>query len=59
MPNAAVARFAERRSAPDGTLLQRLEALEEGMELLLRAQELSWREEERRAARCCGGCTIC
>eukprot|EP00879_Flechtneria_rotunda_P010462 GHRR01010938.1.p1 GENE.GHRR01010938.1~~GHRR01010938.1.p1 ORF type:complete len:354 (+),score=106.05 GHRR01010938.1:979-2040(+) len=43
-----------------GGVLQRLKVLEEGMEMLLRAQELSWQaEEQRRRDRCCGGCTIC
>ena len=49
-------------AAPDGSLLQRVDALEAALELLLRAQDLSWQEEEARRARrargCCGGCTI-
>jgi hypothetical protein len=60
MPSGAVARAAERRlaaSAPEGSLLRRVDLLEDGLELLLRAQDLSWQEEERRRARdgCCGG----
>lgn len=59
MPANAITRLDEH-AAPEGSLLQRLETLEEGMELLLRAQELSWQEEEqRKAERCCGGCVIC
>jgi hypothetical protein len=43
-----------------GGVLQRLELLEEGMELLMRAQDLCWQaEEQRRRDRCCGGCVIC
>jgi hypothetical protein len=62
MPEGAYARVAEARlRAPDGSLLQRIDVLEEALELLLRAQDLAWQEEERRRARrgCCGGCTIC
>lgn len=48
------------RAAGGQGLVQRLELLEEGMELLLRAQELSWQaEDQRRRDRCCGGCVIC
>ncbi len=63
MPANAYTRVAGRlqpRAAAGGGVLQRLELLEEGMELLLRAQELSWQaEEQRRRDRCCGGCVIC
>jgi hypothetical protein len=61
MPNAAIEAAAERRlAAPEGSLLRRVDVLEDGLELLLRAQELSWQEEERRAGqavkcRTCGG----
>jgi hypothetical protein len=42
-----------------GSLVQRVEVLEQGMELLLRAQDLSWQQEEQKRRRaCCGGCTI-
>ena len=63
MPAGAFTRL-QARLPPVGAaagqgLLQRIELLEEGMELLLRAQELSWQaEEQRRRDRCCGGCTI-
>lgn len=62
MPAGAYQRVqAARLAAPEGSLLQRVDALEEALELLLRAQDLAWQEEERRRARdsCCGGCTIC
>jgi hypothetical protein len=43
--------------APDGTLLHRLEVLEQGMDVLLRAQELAWHESskqsKRKARACC------
>lgn len=43
-----------------GGVLQRLEVLEEGMEFLLRAQELSWQaEQQKKRNRCCSGCIIC
>jgi hypothetical protein len=63
MPAGAYARVAQARlAAPDGSLLQRVDVLEEALELLLRAQDLAWQdEEERRRARdsCCGGgCVI-
>jgi hypothetical protein len=63
MPEGAYTRVAEARlRAPDGSLMQRVDVLEEALELLLRAQDLAWQEEEERRrvrAGCCGGCTIC
>jgi hypothetical protein len=60
MPANAYSHFSNPQGLSEGTLLQRVETLEEGMELLLRAQELSWQEEEqRRRDSCCGGCVIC
>lgn len=48
------------RVGAGGSVLQRLELLEEGMELLLRAQELTWQaEEQRKRDRCCSACVIC
>lgn len=48
------------RVAAGGNVLQRLELLEEGMELLLRAQELTWQaEEQHKRDRCCSACVIC
>lgn len=48
------------RVGAGGSVLQRLELLEEGMELLLRAQELTWQaKEQRKRSRCCSGCVIC
>lgn len=44
-------------NAPDGTLLYRLENLEMGMDVLLRAQELQWQESakggKKKARSCC------
>jgi len=53
----------ERRlAAPEGSLLQRVDILEDGLELLLRAQDLSWQQAEREQARgracACGGCVV-
>ncbi len=60
MPAAAMSPAPIERNAPEGTLLQRLEVLEEGLDLLLRAQELQWqKEEERRGRSRCCGCIIC
>lgn len=66
MPATAYSRLVGRLGpraglGSGGSVLQRLELLEEGMELLLRAQELAWQQAEdgRRRARCCGGCVIC
>jgi hypothetical protein len=63
MPANATARLQGRLAPPrtsGGGVLQRLEVLEEGMELLLRAQELNWQaEEQTRRDRCCSGCVIC
>eukprot|EP00878_Enallax_costatus_P021465 GHUV01022722.1.p1 GENE.GHUV01022722.1~~GHUV01022722.1.p1 ORF type:complete len:454 (+),score=138.54 GHUV01022722.1:1181-2542(+) len=63
MPANAYTRLQGRlgpRLGAGGTVLQRLELLEEGMELLLRAQELTWQaEEQRKRNRCCSGCVIC
>lgn len=62
MPGGAYQRVAAARlAAPGGSLLQRVDVLEEALDLLLRAQDLQWQEEERGrgAAGCCGGCTIC
>jgi hypothetical protein len=61
MPAGAYARVSQARlSAVEGSLLHRVDVLEEALELLLRAQDLAWQEEERRRVRsgCCGGCTI-
>lgn len=63
MPASAFSRLRGRLGpglGAGGSVLQRMELLEEGLELLLRAQELSWQSEQpRRRDRCCGGCTIC
>ncbi|WIA29355.1 hypothetical protein OEZ86_011860 [Tetradesmus obliquus] len=63
MPANATARLQGRLAPPrtsGGGVLQRLEVLEEGMELLLRAQELSWQADEaKKRDRCCRGCVIC
>lgn len=63
MPASAFSRLRGRLGAglgAGGSVLQRMELLEEGLELLLRAQELSWQSDQpRRRDRCCGGCTIC
>jgi hypothetical protein len=48
-------------NAPDGTLLYRLENLEMGMDVLLRAQELQWQEsakEGKKKARSCCCCVM-
>jgi hypothetical protein len=49
------------RACVCGGALQRIETLEEGLELLLKAQDLQWREESsgRAKDRCCSGCVIC
>lgn len=63
MPANAYTRLQGRlqpRVGAGGSVLQRLELLEEGMELLLRAQELTWQaEEQRKRDRCCSACVIC
>jgi hypothetical protein len=63
MPASAFSRLQGRLGpgvGAGGSVLQRMELLEEGLELLLRAQELSWQSDQpRRRDRCCGGCTIC
>lgn len=63
MPASAFSRLRGRLGpglGAGGSVLQRMELLEEGLELLLRAQELSWQSDQpRRRDRCCGGCTIC
>lgn len=64
MPASAFIRLRGRLSSgvgAGGSVMQRMELLEEGLELLLRAQELSWESEQqqKRRDRCCGGCTIC
>lgn len=64
MPASAFSRLRGRMAASGpgsgGSVVQRLELLEEGLELLLRAQELSWQvEQQRKRDRCCGGCVIC
>lgn len=41
---------AARSTALEGTLAYRVELLEEGLDLLLRAQELSWQEKKAAAA---------
>lgn len=63
MPASAYSRLRARLGTSvgaGGSVMQRMELLEEGLELLLRAQELSWQSEpQRRRDRCCSGCTIC
>lgn len=63
MPASAYSRLRGRLGSgvgAGGSVMQRMELLEEGLELLLRAQELSWQSEpQRRRDRCCSGCTIC
>ena len=61
IPADVAVRSGSHGGAPHGTLLQRVETLEEGMEILLKAQELSWNEEaeQRAAAGCCACCRIC
>jgi hypothetical protein len=63
MPASAYSRLRGRLGSgvgAGGSVMQRMELLEEGLELLLRAQELSWQSDQpRRRDRCCGGCTIC
>jgi hypothetical protein len=63
MPASAFSRLQGRLGSgmgAGGSVMQRMELLEEGLELLLRAQELSWQSEQpRRRDRCCNGCTIC
>lgn len=45
------------RITPDGTLIRRVEILEEGMEALLKAQALSWQESEKKEKN--RGCSAC
>jgi hypothetical protein len=64
MPASAFSRLVGRLGpgpGAGGSVVQRMELLEEGLELLLRAQELSWQAEQqqRRRDRCCSGCVIC
>ena len=63
MPASAYSRLRGRLGSglgAGGSVVQRMEVLEEGLELLLRAQELSWQSEQPRPRdRCCGACTIC
>jgi hypothetical protein len=62
MPEGAPeAAAGARAAAPDGSLMSRVDILEDGLELLLRAQDLAWQEEERVSRpppACCGNCTI-
>jgi hypothetical protein len=64
MPASAFSRLRARLAPGPGTggsVVQRLEVLEEGLEVLLRAQELTWQadDQQRRRDRCCSGCVIC
>lgn len=59
VPPEDLNKVASTHTAPEGTVLHRVEILEEGMELLLRAQELSWQEKAAERSSCCSSaCSI-
>lgn len=47
-----------KTSAAEGTLLWRVEVLEEGMDMLLAAQQACFKSDSGKARQCCGGCSL-